>query len=129
MSALSRLEGVEIQVVTSLAKVHTELVKAAGINLSWIDLRQGQLLSDPVKSVEIVISQWKSPGKSRLPPTWMSLFDVLKKLELNELRVQIEDYLSGEWRFHTKVYCVGIIQFPDLHLERLWGRQYPILMC
>ena len=127
MSALSRLEGVGIQVVTSLAKVNTELTKAAGINLSWTDLRQ--LLSDPVKSVEIVISQWKSPGKSRLPPTWTSLFDVLKKLELNELSVQIEDYLSGEWRFHTKVYCVGIIQFPDLHLEKLWGRQYPILMC
>ena len=95
MSALSRLEGVGIQVVTSLAKVNTELVKAAGINLSsWIDLRQ--LLSDPVKSVEIVISQWKSPGKSRLSPTWTSLFDVLKKLELNELSVQIEDYLTGE---------------------------------
>ena len=94
MSALSRLEGVGIQVVTSLAKVNTELVKAAGINLSWTDLRQ--LLSDNAKSVKIVISQWKSPGKSRLSPTWTSLFDVLKKLKLKELSEQIEDYLTGE---------------------------------
>ena len=91
MSALSRLEGVGIQVVTSLAKVHTKLIQAAGIRTVW-----HQLPSDSSKAVEIVISQWKSPGKSRLPPTWTSLFNVLKKLELIELSVQIEDYLTGE---------------------------------
>ena len=101
MSALSRLEGVGIQVVTSLAKVHTELIKAVGITLDETVRRQ--LASDRAKAVEIVISQWESPGKSRHPPTWTSLFNVLKKLEMNELSVQIEDYLTGEWRFHTKV--------------------------
>ena len=91
MSALSRLEGVGIQVVTSLAKVYTKLIQAAGITL------EHRLVSDPAQAVEIVISQWKSPGKSRLPPTWTSLFGILKILELKELSVQIEDYLSGEW--------------------------------
>ena len=102
MSALSRLEGVGIQVVTSLAKVHTELMKAVGITLDETVCHQ--LASDRAKAIEVVISQWESPGKSSHPPTWTSLFDVLKKLELS---VQIEDYLTGEWRFHTKVYCVG----------------------
>ena len=90
MSALSRLEGVGIQVVTSLAKVHTELIKAVGITVNKTVWRQ--CVSDCAKA-EVVISQWESPGKSR---TWTSLFDVLKKLELNELSVQIEDYLTGE---------------------------------
>ena len=94
MTALSRLEGVGIQVVTSLAKVHTELIQAAGITL------EHRLVSDPAEAVEIVINQWESPGKSRLPPTWTSLFGILKKLELKELSVQIEDYLSGEWRLN-----------------------------
>ena len=94
MGALSKLEGVGIQVVTSLAKVHTELIQAAGITL------EHRLVSDPAQAVEVVISQWESPGKSRHPPTWASLFHVLKKLELNELSVQIEDYLSGEWRLN-----------------------------
>ena len=94
MSALSMLEEEGIQVITSLAKVHTELIKAAGITLDkTVHL---QLLSDPVKAVKFVISQWESPGKSRHPPTWTSLFNVLKKLELNKLSVQIEDYLTGE---------------------------------
>ena len=104
MSALSRLEGVGIQVVTSLAKVHTELIQAAGITL------EHRLVSDPTQAVEIVISQWQSPGKSRLPPTWTSLFGILKKLELKELSVQIEDYLSGEWRLN--------------HLYPLWSTHY-----
>ena len=92
MNALSRLEGVGIQVVTSLAKVHTELIQAAGITL------EHRLVSDPAHAIEIVIRKWESPGKSHLPPTWTSLFGILKKLELKELSVQIEDYLSGEWR-------------------------------
>ena len=92
MGALSRLEGVGIPVVTSLAKVHTELIQAAGITL------EHQHVSDSAQAVEIVIRKWESPGKSRLPPTWTSLFSILKKLELKELSMQIEDYLSGEWR-------------------------------
>ena len=94
MSALSRLEGVGIQVVTSLAKVHTELIRAVGITLN--ETVRHQLPSDRAKAVEVVINQWESPGKSCLPPTWTSLFGILKKLELKELCVQIEDYLSGE---------------------------------
>ena len=108
MSALSRLEGVGIHVVTSLAKVRTELIRAAGFTLDEAVWRQ--LVSNPAnpaKAVEFVIRQWESPGKSRHPPTWTSLFDVLKEFKLKGLSVQIEDYLTGEWRFHTKVYTYG----------------------
>ena len=47
------LDGVGIPVVMSLAKVHTELIQAAGITL------EHRLVSDPAQAVEVVISQWE----------------------------------------------------------------------
>lgn len=61
--------------VTSLAEIQEQLVAALGVRCS--------------ESVEDMMKQW-------LPSTWRSLYDVLRRLELEELSQQIEEYLSCE---------------------------------
>ena len=81
MSALSRLEATGIKIVTSLNDLHTKLVDILDV--------------DKFGSAGEVISEWVL-GRSRHPPTWRALHDMLRKLDLVELSQQIEDYLSGE---------------------------------
>ena len=80
-SALSRLEDTGLQIVSSLDNVCTELKDILGLNKLLI--------------VREVISEWVS-GRSHHPPTWRTLLDILRKLDLVELSQQIEDYLSGD---------------------------------
>ena len=81
MSSLSRLEATGIEIFTSLNDLQTELEDILGVNKSW--------------SVSRAISEWVL-GRSRNAPTWRTLLDILRQLDLVELSQQIEDYLSGE---------------------------------
>ena len=78
-SSLSRLEAAGIPVVTSLAEKQKRLVAAIGVTCDG--------------SVEDVTRKWLEKKK----PTWRLLYDMLKKLDLEELSEQIEDYLSCEF--------------------------------
>lgn len=88
--AFSKLEAAGIPVVTTLEKVYGQLKETAmvlpGFFIPWY--------LTPEESFETVIEQWIA-GKSILPPTWRSLYNVLRKLNLGELSDQIEEYLSG----------------------------------
>lgn len=68
----------------SLQRMHAQLAKVLGIK------------SRVQGSAEIVVEQWIA-GKSPRPPTWLSLFDILRELDMGELGQQIEEYLSGKW--------------------------------
>ncbi len=62
MSSLHKLEHAGINVVTSLEKIHAQVMTAAAINLD----EYNQYLSNS-ECLEIVIRGWK-PENSRLPP-------------------------------------------------------------
>ncbi len=90
--SLSKLEeGAGIKIIAPLSRVHISLMSAIKVNVKF-----DHNFSDESK-VEKVISQWTSGQCSReCPPTWKSLMDVLKKLELTNLGQQIEDHLNGK---------------------------------
>lgn len=83
-SALYKLEAAGMPVVTSLAKVSSEFVRVIG-------------LLTQTYTIDEVIELWLN-GECRtdLPPTWRSLYGVLRGLDLAELSEQIEHYLSGK---------------------------------
>ena len=90
MSCLSKLEeGAGIKVVSSLACVPSQLISIVGIEL------QDHAILSKSSCVEVIVGQWKSGG-GKLLPTWKSLLDVLKELDLEDLSQAIEDYMHGE---------------------------------
>ena len=78
--ALSRLEAAGIPVLTSLEKVDEKLAAAIG-----------------VQNTSKVLKKWAS-GEflSTRPPTWRTLYEVMRELDLEELSQEIEEYLSCE---------------------------------
>ena len=92
MNALDRLEATGIKIVTSLFDLHTKLVDILDVDKSW--------------SVSRALREWVS-GRSRNAPTWRTLHDILRKLDLVELSQQIEDYLSGECVLVYMLYNLG----------------------
>ena len=91
MSSLSKLEeGAGIKVLSSLAKIPAQLASLAGVTL-----HDQAGTSNKKACVEAVIEQWKSVG-GKHPPTWKSLLDILKELDLEDLNQAVEDYLHGE---------------------------------
>ena len=70
--------------MASLAKVSGEFVRVVG------------LLTQTYCTTDKVIDLWlNGESKTDLPPTWRSLYGVLRGLDLVELSEQIELYLSG----------------------------------
>ena len=132
--ALSKLEEAGVPVLTSLVKYHQQLARVIGFEYAQDREREDdekiQDLLCPNEEVELVISLWKEkivrvrglyqphnfgttsrnvsanwPEGSYRPPTWRSLYDVLRELSLEELIQQIEETLqnSGE---HQTIYCI-----------------------
>lgn len=84
-SALHRLEATGIPVMTSIAGVQKPLAVAIGV----------QYNSYQSPDIDKILEQWVS-GNTSQPPTWRSLYDVLRKLDLEELSEQIDEYLCCE---------------------------------
>ena len=83
MNSLTRLEGgAGIKIVTSLAEIPAQLAAAIGV-------------AGEEQQVEVVIRKWES-GQSQHSVTWRSLLDVLRRLDLEDLSQEIEDYMHGE---------------------------------
>ena len=94
MSALCRLENKGIQVLTSLAACHKKLTEAAKVTFTG---RANFEYKHSSSKLEIVIRHWTLGENPTLPPTWRSLYQVLRELGLEELSQQIEEFLSGEY--------------------------------
>ena len=89
-SSLHRLEWAGINVVTTLAEMYSEVMVAAEITLDE-HLQQRLACSETsTERFDIVIGQWISHSL----PTWKSLLDVLKELNLSTLCLQIEEYFN-----------------------------------
>ena len=98
--ALHWLEGMGIQIISSLADIHMELKTLARVPMT-VDIQyqtsDKMFKEHPQETVEIFITHWKSKSQSsRYPPTWRSLLDILKDLGLNELSQRIEDAFYGK---------------------------------
>ena len=81
-SALSRLEAAGIPVITSLQNVDGKMANAIG--------------AAHLSSLDAMLEWWVSGGTSPVPPTWRSLYGVLRELDLEELAQEIQDYLGCE---------------------------------
>ena len=106
MSGLCRLEAAGIPVVTLLAKNIAQFIKAYDIMLDERCLEVVDLES--AEGVEVVMHQLGLMVRPR-PLTWRLLFEVLRKLHLEDLSLQIEDCLTSEsatgivYSFHWQV--------------------------
>lgn len=82
VSALYRLDAAGVPIMRWLFRKGTEcLERAAEISL---DRNPTYVMANNSRQMEMVINQWLS-GKSPHPPTWGSLFDVLRELGLEKL--------------------------------------------
>ena len=93
ISALYRLENKGIRVLTSLATCRKKLVEAAKVVFTR---RASFEYKHSSSKLETVIRQWTLGDNPTLPPTWRSLYQVLKELGFEEISQQIEEFLSGE---------------------------------
>ena len=82
-SALAKLEAAEMPVMTLLERIWERLAAAVGAG------------EDDPSSFEGLLNDWLS-RRTSVPPTWRSLYGVLRELGLEELAREIEDYLSCE---------------------------------
>lgn len=101
MSALSKLEGKGFPIVSTLDKVHCKFATTVGVAVGdgFEDLLQRMEAESGVsvrgRHAQEVVSKWLS----KQCPTWRELFGVLRRLGLEELCCDIEEYLktsSGE---------------------------------
>ena len=103
LSALSRLEGKGLQVLSALDEIHTQLAAIVEVTPDQYLEMTLKRLTDKKWSTfglraEDVLSKWIE-GQGKYPPTWRALLEVLKELNLRELSQRIENYLttsSGE---------------------------------
>ena len=98
MIALGKLQAADIPVVTAL----TEKFKQRRCPVSGV-LKEDCYASLLAKSHsdqrwEIWLKEWlkSEPADHSLPPTWRSLFEVLRQLDLEELSQDIESHLTSE---------------------------------
>lgn len=93
MTALHKLEGSGIQVITSLSEIDRERLQlVAGVTIELPEVVHRSQEED----VKVIIDLWEHGKGSRLP-TWKSLLDVLGELKLDGLRNSIEQFFSGKW--------------------------------
>ena len=102
MSALCRLENKGIHVLKSLERLQRQLMKAANVTFT----AKADTEYKKLRSVEIIIRQWTLGDNSPLPPTWRSLYQVLRELGLEELSQQIEEFLCSKSGMNYGFFCM-----------------------
>ena len=96
MNVLYRLELVGINVVTSLAKVYTQVMRTAGLTM-YESLRESLSgCKTDIKCLEVIVKEWVEFGNAYFPPTWRSLLNMLRQLNMESLSQQIEECFHGK---------------------------------
>ena len=83
----------------SLGYLQRQLMKAVNVTfIAKADSEYRELRSYYYSeyAVELIIRQWTLGDNPTLPPTWRSLYQVLRELGLEEMSLQIEEFLSSE---------------------------------
>ena len=98
MCSLSKLEGTARinHIIATLVEEQKTLVSLAGIKLDKATQHQLNEIDDPRIKIEIIINQWVA-GKSKEPSTWEALLKILSRFNMDEMVIDIEDYMHGEW--------------------------------
>ena len=76
--------------MTTLKELHQQFTLSASIDVG--DTLHATSATDKLKKI---FQLWLS-GKSPLPPTWRSLYQVLRELNLEEMIRDIKECLAGE---------------------------------
>ena len=84
-----------MQLLATLEEVHQQFALSANIDVDDQYLHVTTTESNGY-CLRKVFQLWLS-GKSPLPPTWRSLYQVLRELNLEEMIQDIEECLTSKW--------------------------------
>ena len=88
MSAIARLAAVaNINICYELAPKHREMIKKLSLPQSL------SYNPNPMDTIRTVFEEWLA-GKSRLPPTWGEVMEVLREVGMIHLALRIEKYFT-----------------------------------
>lgn len=112
-SALHRLDANLSNLFTSLMDHFKEFIDAIGVSdRIFIHGRLKEFEKGYTKeSLEDILEYWFIEQDSNLKPlTWRSLLEVLKQLDLGELRQQVIDCLSNGKHLRRRYYLIKLVQ-------------------
>ena len=87
-TSITRLEAAGLKVVTSLQSICYEFARALDIDTFILEN------VEPSLKFDVVLCFWLCSSHGSHPPTWRSLYSVLRELNLEDLAEGIEDYLQ-----------------------------------
>ena len=91
---LLQLHRYDIKLIEELSKDRFRFHFTSGVQLLKADRKRAPSLS-PKDYVELIFRAWKTSKRPTYPPTWESLFTVLRKMDLGHLVEQIGKYVTG----------------------------------
>ena len=91
---LFRLDECGIKLIEELSKDRFRFYATAGVQLLKGDRQRAPSLSAK-DYVELIFRAWLTSKRPTYPPTWESLFTVLRKMDLGHLAEQIRKYVTG----------------------------------
>ena len=83
-----------IKLIEELSKDRFHFHVTSGIQLLKEDRKRAPSLSSK-EYIELIFRAWKTSKRPTYPPTWESLFTVLRKMDLGHLTEQIGKYVTG----------------------------------
>ena len=91
---LFQLHRYGIKLIEELSKDSFRFYATTGVQLLKGDRQRAPSLSAK-DYVELIFRAWLTGKQPTYPPTWESLFTVLRKMDLSHLAEQIEKYVTG----------------------------------
>ncbi len=115
MPSLSKLERAGMNIVTLLSRNISRLASCV------LDENVNQqLIQQEDEPLERLIALWKS-GRSNRSATWRALLETLLELNLVELSLRIEEYLSGKCIFmHANLVYQLLLSITYREVSTLW---------
>ena len=94
VAKLFRLDECGIKLIDELSKARFRFQVTSGVQL--LKRNTEKALSLCAKGhVELIFKAWSTSKRPTYPPTWESLFTVLRKMDLGHLTEQIGKYVTG----------------------------------
>ena len=94
VAKLFRLDECGIKLIEELSKDRFRFYATTGVQLLKGDRQRAPSLSGK-DYLELIFRAWLTSKRPTYPPTWESLFTVLRKMNLGHLTEQIGKYVTG----------------------------------